>query len=224
MMNRSVVSTPGIIGAVLALAVVAPAEAQEARALTLVEGAAARYGAASGVCADFVQDLSVPLLGEEKSGRGRLCQARPDRFAMRFTEPAGDAVVVDGSWVWLYYPSVDSQQVLRFSLGDAPGGFDFHRELLDRPAEKYRLEYEAGEPVGARDTHRIRLVPREPAGFEAAVVWIDAADRLLRRVRIEEENGTVRTITLEGVQLNPTIPGDWFTFEVPPGAEVISPR
>jgi outer membrane lipoprotein-sorting protein len=220
--NRSLFAPVWIATAGFVLAPPARTAAQEARAVTLMEGAAARYGAASGLCADFVQHLTVPLLGDEKHGRGRLCQARPDRFAMRFTEPAGDEVVVDGSWVWLYYPSLDAKQVLRFPMARAPGGFDFHRELLDRPAEKYRLEYEASEPVGRRDTHRIRLVPREAQAFEAAVVWIDASDRLLRKVRIEEENGTVRTITLEGVQLDPIIPDDWFTFTVPPGAEVIS--
>jgi outer membrane lipoprotein carrier protein len=210
------------LAGMLSVSASGPVSAQEARALALVEGAAARYEAASGLCADFSQHLSVLLLGEEKTGTGRLCQARPDRFAMRFTEPAGDAVVVDGSWVWLYYPSVDAKQVLRFPIAEAPGGFDFHRELLERPGEKYRLEYEAPEPVGGRDTHRIRLVPRAQVDFEAAVVWIAVEDRLLRKVRIEEENGTVRTVTLATVELDPTIPDDWFTFTPPPGAEVIS--
>ncbi len=220
-MNRAV---PAAAASAMALLVSAPGlvSAQEARALVLVEGSAARYEVAPAFCADFTQHLSVPLLGDENTGTGRLCQARPDRFAMRFTEPAGDAVVVDGSWVWLYYPSVDKKQVIRFPIAQAPGGFDFHRELLESPGEKYRLEYEAPESVGGRDTHRIRLVPREPVDFEAAVVWIDVTDRLLRKVRIEEENGTVRTVILETVTLDPTIPDDWFTFTPPPGAEVIS--
>ncbi len=220
-MNRAV---PAVAASALALLVSAPGlvSSQEARALALVEGAAARYEVAPGLCADFTQHLSVPLLGDENTGTGRLCQARPDRFAMRFTEPAGDAVVVDGSWVWLYYPSIDEKQVIRFPIAQAPGGFDFHRELLERPGEKYRLEYEAPESVGGRDTHRIRLVPRGQVDFEAAVVWIDVTDRLLRKVRIEEENGTVRTVTLQTVDLDPTIPEDWFTFTPPPGAEVIS--
>jgi outer membrane lipoprotein carrier protein len=218
-MNRVLMT---LAATAVTLAVSGPVDAQEARALMLVEGAAARYEAASGLCADFTQHLSVPLLGDEKTGTGRLCQARPDRFAMRFTEPAGDAVVVDGSWVWLYYPSIDAKQVLRFPIAQAPGGFDFHRELLERPGEKYRLEYEGPEAVGGRDTHRIRLVPRDQVDFEAAVVWIDVTDRLLRKVRIEEENGTVRTVTLATVELDPAIPDDWFRFTPPAGAEVIS--
>lgn len=197
------------------------AAAQEAAAISVLEGAAARYAQASSLCADFTQHLSVPLLGDERTGRGRLCQERPDHFAMRFTDPPGDAVVMDGTWVWVYYPSMDDKQVLRFPLAQSPGGFDLHREFLERPAEKYRATLEGEETLEGRRAHRIRLVPRQAASYQAAVVWIDAADRTLRRVRVEEENGSVRTVTLTSVQVGATPPAGWFTFAVPPGAQVI---
>jgi len=197
------------------------AAAQEAAALSILEGASARWSEASTLCADFTQHLSVPLLGDERTGRGRLCQQRPDRFAMRFTDPPGDAVVVDGTWVWVYYPSMDDKQVLRFPVAQSPGGFDLHREFLERPAEKYRATLEGEETVEGRRAHRIRLVPRAAAAYQAAVVWIDAADRTLRRVRVEEENGSVRTVTLKAVQMGAAPPAGWFTFTVPPGAQVI---
>lgn len=200
----------------------ASADAQESRALSLLEAASARYQETSSLCADFSQTLSVPLLGQERSGRGRLCQTQPNLFAMRFEEPAGDVVVVDGTHVWIYYKSTDPGTVIRLPMADAPGGFDFHREFLDRPAEKYRATYEGTERVAGRETHRIRLVPRARGSYRAAVVWIDAQDRLLRQVRVEEENESVRTVTLSAVSLEPSIPQGWFTFTPPPGAQIIS--
>jgi len=197
------------------------AAAQQADAVSILERASQRYARTASLCADFTQHLSVPLLGEEHSGRGRLCQERPDLFAMRFTEPAGDAVVVDGTWVWVYYASMDAKQVLRFPVADSPGGFDLHREFLDRPGEKYTATREALEKVGGRDAYRIRLVPRQPASYQAAVVWIDATDSTLRQVRVEEENGSVRTVTLTRVELGVQAPPGWFTFTPPPGAQVI---
>lgn len=205
----------------MALFAATDAAAQEAAALSILEGASARWSEASTLCADFTQHLSVPLLGDERTGRGRLCQQRPDRFAMRFTDPPGDAVVVDGTWVWVYYPSMDDKQVLRFPVAQSPGGFDLHREFLERPAEKYRATLEGEETVEGRRAHRIRLVPRAAAAYQAAVVWIDAGDRTLRRVRVEEENGSVRTVTLTAVQMGAAPPAGWFTFTVPPGAQVI---
>jgi outer membrane lipoprotein carrier protein len=185
-----------------------------------METAARRYTAAASLCADFVQTLSVPLLNEERSGRGRLCQAQPDRFAMRFTDPVGDAVVVDGTWVWIYYPSMDPRQVLRFPMARAPGGFDFHREFLEDFDTKYDLRLEGSEAVTGRTAYRIRLSPKTAASYQAALVWVEA-DGVVRQVRVEEENGSVRTVTLDHVDLNAQPPAGWFTFTPPAGAQIV---
>ena len=223
-MSRAARRPGACLGAALVAWVAAlggAAAAQESDAVSILERASERYARTTSLCADFTQHLSVPLLGEERSGRGRLCQERPDRFAMRFTEPAGDAVVVDGTWVWIYYASQDTKQVLRFPVASSPGGFDLHREFLDRPGEKYVATREALEKLGGRDAWRIRLVPRQAASYQSAVVWIDAADFTLRQVRVEEENGSVRTVTLTRVELGAKAPAGWFTFTPPPGAQVI---
>lgn len=196
--------------------------AQDARAVEIMERTAARYAGVKTLCADFEQDLEVPLLGEERRGRGRMCQARPDRFAMRFTDPPGDAVVVDGTWVWIYYPSLDSTQVIRLPMERRPGGFDFHREFLERPARRYTMSYLGEEKVDGRATHHIRLVPRAETSYQTAEVWIEKESLLLRRVRIAEENGSVRTVTFTRVELDPAVPDAWFTFTPPAGAQVIS--
>lgn len=189
-------------------------------AAALMDKAAALYRDTPSLCADFAQLLSVPLLGDEREGRGRLCQQRPNLFAMRFSAPPGDAVVVDGTWVWVYYPSMDAKQVLRLPMAGAPGGFDFHREFLEGWASKYRLTAEGQEAVAGRPTQRIRLVPRAGATYQAAVVWIDATG-VLRQVRVEEENGSVRTVTLTSVEMGAAPPAGWFTFTPPAGTQVI---
>lgn len=212
-----------LLGATALLLGWAPASAQQRpspTARSLMESAAGRYDTVASVCADFVQTLSVPLLGEERSGRGRLCQAQPNRFAMRFTEPAGDAVVVDGTWVWVYYPSMDPKQVLRFPMAQSPGSFDFHREFLQDFATKYDLTLEGSEQVTGRLAYRIRLVPKTAASYQSAVVWVEA-DGVLRQVRVEEENGSVRTVTLDRVVMGAQPPAGWFTFTPPPGAQVV---
>lgn len=196
-------------------------QAQE-MALPLLEAASAKYQASTTLCADFEQRLSVPLLGEESTGRGRLCQRQPDLFGMRFSDPEGDAVVVDGVHVWIYYPSMDEKTVIRFGMADSPGGFDFHREFLERPAEKYDLTYETMEMVAGQPTHRILLIPREDDSYRSAKLWIDVEGSLLRQVQVVEENDSVRTLTLESVELGAVVPDSWFVFELPEGAQVIA--
>ena len=58
---------------------------EEGGALSILETAAEKYRASTTLCADFRQELSIPLLGEKRSGHGRLCQKQPNLFMMRFT-------------------------------------------------------------------------------------------------------------------------------------------
>ena len=192
-------------------------------AIKILESAALHYRGIHALCADFTQHLLVPLLGEDRTGVGQLCQAQPNRFAMRFSDPEGDLVLVDGSFVWLYYPSLDPKQVFKVPMVENGGHYDFHREFLDQPALKYQVTYEHEDKVAGQATHRLRLIPLVPAQYEAAVVWIDQAQPRLRQIRIEEENGSVRTITMKRIDFNPnSMPEDWFTFTPPEGAHVIS--
>ena len=141
---------------------------------------------------------------------------------MRFTEPAGDEVVADGAHFWVYYASVNPDQVVRIPLDPTRGGLDFYREFLDRPTEKYDVIPEGDESVGDHPTVLLRLEPRAPRGYRLARVWIDPVAAMIRRVEIHEDNGTVRVITLDSLEVDPPLGPDAFTFEPPPGVTVIS--
>ena len=191
------------------------------RGLALLDGASERYGAVETVCADFIQHLQVPLLGSERTGIGRLCQGRPNLFAMRFSDPQGDLVVVDGESAWVYFPSNDPRTVLKTSAERAAGGQDFHREFLVEPEERYDVRYEEEDVVAGHRTYRLRLTPLRRSSYRSAIVWIDQGTPVLRQVRLEEENGNVRTITLDSVGFDVDPGDDWFRFSPPEGALVV---
>lgn len=209
------------LAAVLALA--PPAFAQsDARALEVLEAAEARYSSFTSLCADFRQVLDVPLLEQQTTSRGRICQKQPDLFLMRFTEPDGDVVVADGEWLWIYYPSMDPGQVIRSPLSSAGGQFDFHREFLASPGEKYAASWQGRETVDGREADVVRLVPRQSSAYQNARVWIDRRTRMLLRIVIEQENGSVRRVWLSGQEVNPSLADSLFRFELPSGAQVIT--
>ena len=105
--------------------------AQDERAYEVLEAAAERYWGLETLCARFHQEIEVTLLGETRSGRGTICQRQPSEFSMRFSDPEGDLVVVDGEFLWTFYPSMDAKQVLRFAAKGAEGRFNFFKNLLD---------------------------------------------------------------------------------------------
>jgi len=200
----------------------APLHAQD-RGMEILQQASRRYAPVTALCADFVQLLRVPLLDQETTSRGRLCQQSPDLFAMRFTDPAGDAIVVDGEFMWYYMPSNDAKQVFRFPVSRGTGGLDFHREFLQDPELKYDATLEAADDVAGTATYRLRLRPKQPTSYRAAVLWIEQGTSVLRVIRLEEENGNERTINLRDVGLSATPPGGFFSFTPPPGALVVDP-
>lgn len=213
-------------GALAALAALAaagatalPISAQEA--VAILEAASARYRALDGFCADFEQELYVALLRQTTTSRGELCQRPPGRFEMRFTEPEGDRIVADGSHIWIYFPSTDPGQAFQIRAEGAEGRFDFHAEFLSEPGLRYRSTLEGTDEVAGRRAHRILLEPREPSPYERVRVWIDAADRLVRRMEIHEEEGTVRRLDFRNLRLDPPLSAERFTFHPPEGVRVI---
>jgi outer membrane lipoprotein-sorting protein len=196
------------------------ARAQE-DGIAVLEAAAARYGAASSVCADFVQLRSVPLLRQEVTQRGRLCSADPNLFAMRFTDPAGNVIVSDGSVQWIYRPSDNPGQVFRGEIGPNTGGQDFYREVLESPSDKYDVTCSSTEEVAGRSMRCLCLRAKGSARDRPDVVWIDPATSIIRQLHFREENGSERTITLSNVVFDTPAPEGWFSFTPPSGAVII---
>lgn len=212
--------TPVIL---LALALGAmPAVAQNDRAVDVLEAASHRYLALEGFCADFRQRIDVTLLRQEKVSEGELCQLRPDRFEMRWTDPAGDRVVADGSSLWVYFPSTDEGQAFRTPLDQSGGRYDLHREFLEDPGERYDATYEGTEVIDGRETHVLILLPREPSPYLEARIWLDAETDLIRRLELLEESESIRTVDLTNTRLDPALAPDRFEFDPPPGIQVIT--
>ena len=84
----------------------------------IVTKAARVYRGLSGLQADFRQKLEDRRLGDESS-KGTLYQAG-NKFAMRFSDPATEAVVLDGSKLWVYTPSDNPGVVLRYPPPTSP--------------------------------------------------------------------------------------------------------
>ena len=195
--------------------------AAQAAGAEVIEEASLLYEGVDTMCADFTQTLSVPLLGEESTGRGRLCTSTPNRFGMRFTDPEGDVVVNDGTFVWVYFKSTNPNSVLRTASTEAAGGHDYHRAFLVDTEERFRVSYESEDEVEGHLTHRVGLAPIGRARYRSVTVWIDRGEPILRQVRIQEANGNVRTVTLSAVDLQARPGPGWFSFTPPAGASVI---
>ncbi len=191
--------------------------------LRALEAAAGRYREVNALCANFEQVIEVRLLGRRVESAGKVCQRRPNLFSMRFADPEGDMVISDGRYFWVYYPSIDEEQVVRHPVADSPGRHDFFREFLEDPAGKYSAADGGTERVGGRECRVVSLAPGAGAAYRRARLWLDIESNLIRRLELHEESGNVRTVTLTNLDLSPVLDPDLFTFTVPEGARVSGP-
>jgi outer membrane lipoprotein carrier protein len=197
------------------------APADTTAAMALYRRAAAKFSSAKTMRAGFEQILISPLSTTPRTTRGEMLQRPPSRFAFRFTEPAGDAVIADGTALWIYLPSTAKGQVIKLPR-EAGGAFDAIGRLLAGPADRNEVQVmPERDHVGGEDVRLFALTPRTAgAPFERAKVWI-GADALVRQVEIEEPGGLRRRLRFTNMRLGSALPKGAFVFDVPPGVRII---
>jgi chaperone LolA len=197
----------------------AQARSQDRAAQILTQAEAAANGVRS-LEADFTQTMTVPLLNQTQRSAGKLYQRKPDRFLMRFSDPAGDVIVADGRHFWLYYPSADRTQVIRTSIAAGGEAVDLQKQFLSNPNQRFVSTVAGEESVGGRAAHVLTLVPRGASPYRILKIWVDKEDHLVRRFEITEENESVRRVELRNLRTNHQLANTLFTFTPPEGAQV----
>lgn len=184
--------------------------------------AAAAYEDVRSLQATFVMQFNNPLLRQQTTSRGTLYQQRPDRIALRFTDPEGDIILSDGQHFYIYQPSVDRNQATQSPASPGGGGgVDLQAQFVGNPTERFRYTLEGRESVGGRPADVMVLVPRERAEYRSLKVWFDTRDSLARRFEITEHNGSIRRFDLSGLQVNTSIPPDVFRFTPPADVRIV---
>src|SRR2546430_17217398 len=184
----------------------------------VLDHASQTYQTIANLSADFVQVVANPMIGAPDTTRGRLYQMRPSRFAMRFTDPKGDRIVADGRYLWLYTPSTTPGQVIRSRIPEVgTTGPNLIGQFVEHPRERYDARYVRVDTLSGGTADVVALTPKEhDQPYRAAVIWIDRADGLGRRIEITETGGQQRAGVLDDLRMNAGAPGREVTF-LPPG-------
>lgn len=196
--------------------------AQQGSAGEILERAARAYQGINSFRADFRQVIADSMIGTFES-HGKLVQAGEAKLSMRFTDPDGEAIVMDGERLWVYTPSTTPGQVLRMKVPTDPTyGPNVLAWILTKPSERYRSRYLRSDAIGGRSVDVIALTPIDRSlPFTEAVVWLDQFDNLPRRLEIRERGGQSRTLVLSRVETNRRVSEATFHFEIPAGVRVI---
>ena len=193
---------------------------------TLIDRAVAAWAKVRTLRASFEQTLTNPITGSEMRSTGELQQRKPNRLGIRFTDPAGDRIVADGKFVWVFLPSATPGQVIRMTYAQAGGAnTDLIGQFLDAPRRKYDITDGGTEKVGGRPARALVLLakPGQHLPFTRAKVWIDTKDSLIRQFESTDSNGITRRVRLISLQPNAKVDSSAFSFRVPSGVRTVQP-
>lgn len=193
--------------ALLAVFWSARAAAGEADAAAL----AARLQPVQSLSAHFEQTVRDERGELLQQGSGQMQVRRPDQLRWQTREPFQYLVVTDGETLWRYDADLEqaNREPFRGELADAPGlilGGD-----PDRIQQQYRI---------SRDGEVFVLEPRTADALFQSLRLSWEGDELRRMTLVDRLDQTTE-IEFSDVQLNPTLPETRFSFEPPPGTDVI---
>ncbi|MFQ5703964.1 MAG: outer membrane lipoprotein carrier protein LolA [Gemmatimonadales bacterium] len=195
-------------------------------ATSVLRKAERSYRAIETLEADFVQTIVNPMLGGPETTHGTFLLAPPNRFAMRFDEPAGDRIVADGKWLWAYAPSSVPNQVIRQPIPKRGAATpNLLAQFVDRPLEHYRASYVGSDTVSGNLVDVVHLVPRtEAIPFRSADISISRSSGMVMRLHLREPSGQQRTLTFERIRTGMPIPASELRFDVPKGTRIVTPN
>lgn len=146
-----------------------------------------------------------------EEAEGKLYFRRPDLFRWDYEEPFPQQMVADGEKLWHFDESLDQVTVRdQPEAGESPLLVLTRPELLDR---FYRIR--AGD-----DPDLLEFVPLvEDAEFEVARLYF--ADGMPEILELDDRFGQLTRILLDELVRNPDLAPETFTFEPPPGVDVL---
>ena len=188
-----------------------------------VDKAVAAWKNVKSLRGSFEQVLNNPLMRSTATAKGTFAQQQPNKLAVRFTDPAGDAIIADGTNLWVFLQQAAPGQVLKRPISDRMASPIDIGQFLDAPETRYDIVAKGAEPVGDRPARAILLTPKKGVDvpFTKATVWIDDADGLIRQFEVTESTGLVRRIRLTKLNVNAVIAPSEFRFVVPKGVRVV---
>lgn len=195
--------------------------AQAQQTDSLLERAARSIAAGRTLRALFDQTLTNPDTRQVRTSHGEFVQQGPSKFAFRFSDPAGDAIVADGVAIWVYLPSTARGQALKLPIAQGTQ-LDLLSQLLTNPRVTYKVTAGAQEEMASRAVSVVTLLPKaQNAPFTKATLWIDREDASVRQLEAVEPSGLIRRIRFRDIRSDVDLPHDALTFVVPPNVKII---
>jgi outer membrane lipoprotein carrier protein len=171
----------------------------------------------------FQQSLVSGALGTTATESGRLYLERPGKLRWDYLDPEKKIALLLGDRTALYLE--DEKLLSRGRLSGEQGLFPRLLAGRDRVEEFFVASLVATPSTGGHGSYRLKLVPKGDAGALGAVtLTLRPPGFLIEGAELLDETGNRTTYTFSNVRRNRALPEGLFSFEPPPGTEVVDER
>ncbi len=204
-----------------------PAMAQDFAALgsvdEIVKAVESVYGGVEALQAEFVQISRSAALGDESRQKGKVVVKRPRKMRWEFTSPDKKLFLTDGATMWIWSPA-DNQVIVYKDFSASGSDVTGLLSDLNKLNELFEVELVADE--GGDRSYVLDLTPKgEGAGnFKQLRISFTKRKLLVDQVLLTDQFDNVTDLTFTQVKLDAKVDDSSFVFEIPSGAEVITPE
>ncbi|MFQ5963629.1 MAG: outer membrane lipoprotein carrier protein LolA [Candidatus Scalinduaceae bacterium] len=181
--------------------------------------------------ADIKYSRVISLLDSEEVSDGKLKYKKPKKLNLNFFPPRNEINVIDGTYVWIYYP--EEKQVEKYKMnGDmnAPQRADIFELGYEYNVEKIKESYDVTllDDISTEEgtLFHIELIPKESfdSDYSRTLLWIKEGLWLPVQFQLFESEGEiVNTFELSNIRINTEIPEKSFVLDLPDDVEIIEP-
>ena len=173
---------------------------------------------------NFQQTTIIESEARRASASGMIAYQRPGKMRWEYQEPDPQLLVTDGNTLWLYdhlLENVTIQELAVVTDGTALafllGAGELTDDFTQRRMQKSLLDPDKSWKV-------LELVPnQEKSAIEFLQLGVDSESGNLEALLFKDNSGSVRIIEFEALSYNVGFSEGFFSFEIPPGMEVIRP-
>ena len=207
----------------LALAL-ASARAASAQTLDAALDKAARLYSATKTARGALEQTVINSLTQARyNSKAEYQQQFPHKMSINFTDPRGDRIVVDGSFVWLYTPSMSPGVVTKAPISAAATWLNLINVALNSDRSKFKFTDAGRETVQNVQTRVVLVTPLQPTlDLIHAKFWIDEATGRVPQFEVKETADRTRRIRFTDLRLEAAVDTSQFMFVVPRGVTVES--
>ena len=174
-------------------------------------------GEVESLSASFTQNVFDESMNVLEESSGHMYLRRPARFRWVYERPYSQEIVGDGERVWIH--DADLEQVIVSAMDPTLGDSPALLLSTDRPVEE---SFEVRDLPGEGEVAWVELVPHAPeATFNAVRLGFSSDAGDLRMMELVDGFGQLTQIEFDDLRLNPRLDDDLFSYEPPPGVDVI---